>query len=393
MKTLKQERSAFSFPIEIIENILPGLPVKSLLRFRSVSKQWLSIISNNPSFTKLHFTRAIFNHHTRLFISACDPSTRKRYLFSASHDGGPVTLIKTLVSAYCVRGTKSEHLNGLVCFSCVPWIFDSYDHPRAYVLNPSTLQTFTINTFDCHVFHLFGFDESTNDHKVLMFSKPFFDIYIFSMSSYSWRKIRVDPPIGFNWDDLQYYNTELSVCVNSVIHLLLDDPLGILAFDLRTYKFSIISTPQGLMSLQTRKLHGKLNRPWITKINGCVGVFWYQRVEESNQLCIWILQDYETRVWVEEIIIFPESWIGSDNSFPDSFDVNKDEFIFVTSKVSGNVVNVPMYNIKTKCFKSLQFTFTDQFPFSKTLKFDHIKCYVDSMLSVRGKKQHQKKIA
>ncbi|KAJ0805560.1 putative F-box domain-containing protein [Helianthus annuus] len=91
---LKKTNANISLPIEVIEEILSRLPVKSILRFRSLSKPWLSRISN-PSFAKLQFTRATAAHRSALFISAFDRSTGKRHLLSA-HDGGPVTHLMTL---------------------------------------------------------------------------------------------------------------------------------------------------------------------------------------------------------------------------------------------------------------------------------------------------------
>nr|XP_025884893.1 F-box/kelch-repeat protein At3g23880-like [Solanum lycopersicum] len=46
--------SHFHFPREIISNILSRLPVKTLLRFRCVSKQWRNLISK-PNFIASHF--------------------------------------------------------------------------------------------------------------------------------------------------------------------------------------------------------------------------------------------------------------------------------------------------------------------------------------------------
>ncbi|TMW88719.1 hypothetical protein EJD97_018200 [Solanum chilense] len=46
--------SHFHFPREIISNILSRLPVKTLLRFRCVSKQWRNLISK-PNFISSHF--------------------------------------------------------------------------------------------------------------------------------------------------------------------------------------------------------------------------------------------------------------------------------------------------------------------------------------------------
>ncbi|KAM0041693.1 putative F-box domain-containing protein [Helianthus debilis subsp. tardiflorus] len=96
MQTLEQQekpddriRSApkISYPEEIIEEIFSRLPVKSILRFRSLSKSWLSIISG-PLFTKLQINRAT---RTALFISARDKDNGYRHLFSGSLDSGSVT--------------------------------------------------------------------------------------------------------------------------------------------------------------------------------------------------------------------------------------------------------------------------------------------------------------
>ncbi|KAJ0595206.1 putative F-box domain-containing protein [Helianthus annuus] len=76
------KKTNMSLPSEIIEDIFSRLPVKSILRFRTLSKSWLSRISD-PSFTNLHLTRA---HRTALFILAHDESS-KRHLLSAPHDG------------------------------------------------------------------------------------------------------------------------------------------------------------------------------------------------------------------------------------------------------------------------------------------------------------------
>ncbi|KAK1408162.1 hypothetical protein QVD17_39797 [Tagetes erecta] len=124
-----------------------------------------------------------------------------------------------------------------------------------------------------------------------------------------------------------------SVCVNSIVHLLLRGSFDVLAFDLRTYKFSIISTPQGVMPIAPTKEFTmnnitflKGNMPYIIKINGCVGLVCHDHVVESTEIQIQILQDYENRVCVKEIITFPESWIELDDPLPLPLDgVNMDE--------------------------------------------------------------------
>lgn len=79
------------------------------------------------------------------------------------------------------------------------------------------------------------------DIKSLMPFKPTtIEFLIFSMSNYWWRKINVELPIDISGEDW-YSGTKQSVCVNSVIHVMLQNINEILAFDLRTQKFSIIT--------------------------------------------------------------------------------------------------------------------------------------------------------
>ncbi|KAK9072078.1 hypothetical protein SSX86_008510 [Deinandra increscens subsp. villosa] len=377
METLEEEEeqstdrlAKISWPTEIIEDIVSRLPVKSILRFRSVSKSWLSLISD-PSFTKLHSSRATT---TALFISAYDPSTYKQHLLSAPRDGGPVAHLMTLENTRPTFITKSQHLNGLVFIST----------KKSFVINPSTRKIFELPppdsspNFTSVRMYLFGLDESRNEHKIVLITKVFrpakVEVMIYSLLNHSWRRIDVEPPIGFSWDRFSYHG-ESSVCINSVIHLMFLDSLflklDILAFDLRTEKFSIISLPEGAVPC------------FFLEINGCVGFVCHDLESESNELHIWTLQDYNNRVWVTKTVNFPESWMEELGcSFPPLDAVNMDEIVFSLSKVSGNVMTVPVYNKMTGCFKSLQFSLGHQVPCSETLQLDQIRGYIESMVSL-----------
>nr|GEW13067.1 ribonuclease H-like domain-containing protein [Tanacetum cinerariifolium] len=92
-----EPEQSISFPIDIISVILTRLPIKPLLQFRSVSKQWLSLISS-PSFAKHHH-----HHHrsTSLLITTYDTSTRLRHILSVPR----ATLTNEHLSRAAVRVT------------------------------------------------------------------------------------------------------------------------------------------------------------------------------------------------------------------------------------------------------------------------------------------------
>ncbi|KAJ0946711.1 hypothetical protein HanRHA438_Chr01g0006971 [Helianthus annuus] len=92
------------------------------------------------------------------------------------------------------------------------------------------------------------------------------------MLNYSWRKIYLEPPVGYDWDSLAFefeYDFYNNACVNSVVHLMLIDTHDILGFDLRTEKFMIINTPQGV---KPHEFDNYVYVPFIIKVNGCIGV-------------------------------------------------------------------------------------------------------------------------
>ncbi|XP_071713369.1 putative F-box protein At4g29970 [Rutidosis leptorrhynchoides] len=324
METLKHEQSiaAFdrlvrkskvSFPIEIIQEIMSRLPVKSILQFRSVSKPWLSLIFD-PSFTKLHLTRSTASHRIALLITTFDTDTQKYHLLSVAPDGGVLTHLTTLPNPAT--------------------------SPSPFLRRPPPL------------------------------------------------KINVDPPFDIGGKNYRYTRKH-SICINSMIHLMLHDPCEILAFDLRSVKFSIIKLPNDAIPIKDGTSYikkgnnaYKSNGPDFIKINGLLGVVCHDRVVESNEMHIWILQDYEKLVWIRETITFPKSWIDLDEPFPlDSVDMDK--IVFSSQKVSDAAINVPIYDLKTKRFEFSQCTIDHQFLRSETTQFNHVTSYVETILPIK----------
>lgn len=150
----------------------------------------------------------------------------------------------------------------------------------------------------------------------------------------------------------------------------------ILAFDLRTEEFSIINIPKEALPFESATWYMrkgmntlKLNQPFFMKINGLSGVLCHDRVVESNEMCIWILEDYENRVWVRKTISFSKPWIELDGPFPlDS--VNTDEIVFSPKRLSRNMIMVPIYDLKTGNFKSVKLFLGHRFLRSKTVEFN-----------------------
>nr|XP_043615643.1 putative F-box protein At4g38870 [Erigeron canadensis] len=292
--------------------------------------------------------------------------------------------------------TEAEHLRGLVLFTSGNGFVEN-DNIFAFIINPATRNIYKIpDPPVCfYMCYFFGFDEVKNEHKVLNFrikdrksirSKRLKDLelMIFSLSDYSWRKIDVG---NFPVDSENlFFGTKSSVCVNSVIHVMLHSPMEILAFDLRTEKFEIIKVPNEALVFETSSLYTrngrktvKFNYPGVMKVDGLLGVLSHDRAVESNEMYIWALEDYENRVWVRKTIAFSESWVDLDGPFP-SCSGNAEEILFYPKRLSRNLMNVPVYDLKAGSYKSVKYFLGHQFLRAKTVKFNEVVSYTESIV-------------
>ncbi|XP_071688522.1 putative F-box protein At4g09190 [Rutidosis leptorrhynchoides] len=416
------------FPNDILEEILSRLPVRVLVQFSSVSKPWLSLISN-PWFAKVHYNRATTNEgRTAIIITAYDKVKRKLHFLSVPrHNSGPATHILTLdhtqITSNEMEIMQAQHLNGLILFNSENGFVENN---FAFVINPSTRKLFKLPESTIvssssygkkeevhHICYFFGFNESTNEHKVLKIRmldivsinprqpikklciksvnhvKPTIEIMIFCMSSLSWRKIDANLPFnvsGNHW----YLGTKHSVCVNSVIYVMIEHLNQILAFDLRTEdKFLMINLPSD--AIIDEKWYSKegmnivtSDLPFLMKINGLLGLICLNRVANHNELDIWILQDdYKNPVWVREAVTYSDSWFLLDGPFL----VNR--VIWKQRRESkerfpGDVIRVPLYDMETRSMKHVEYLLGHQLLSSSTIRFDHVRSYVESLSPLKS---------
>ncbi|XP_057426472.1 F-box/kelch-repeat protein At3g06240-like [Lotus japonicus] len=65
---MKKYRDVPDLSSELVTEILSRLPVKTIIRFTSVSKSWKSLIIHDPSFVKMHLSRSPKNTHIILSL-------------------------------------------------------------------------------------------------------------------------------------------------------------------------------------------------------------------------------------------------------------------------------------------------------------------------------------
>ncbi|XP_073131647.1 F-box/kelch-repeat protein At3g23880-like [Henckelia pumila] len=188
-----------NLPEEILVEILAKLPVKSLLRFRCVSRSWLELISSQH-FIKAHLNSSrqdlnLSNYKIMLSIREFPTYDLKycplNFLLHEpwSTDASSIDYPKS--SSVCVVGS----CNGLICL-----VINEKD---LFLWNPSTRQSrklppanFNMGRAGSPNDHSFGFHESGDDYKVVNILSVFekkgqykLMAMIYSLKSDSWKRV------------------------------------------------------------------------------------------------------------------------------------------------------------------------------------------------------------
>ncbi|XP_071698268.1 F-box protein At2g21930-like [Rutidosis leptorrhynchoides] len=217
-------------PFDIQTEILKRLGVKSLIRFRSVSKAWKSLI-DSPKFVASYGIDRIQTHHilipylrvpTFMYMSFVDHDDT--FLFDQTN----VRVLPTEHNICGVRILGSSH--GLFCLDCDTKCDGVY----------------------------FGVCPVTRDPKLVRITicdlKWLVDIY--TVSSGSWRKITNNLPRGTIEDCSDNVVTDKIIYLYAVDTTI--DTKVIVAFDLTSEEFTIIGIPNHITHLKIFKLRDTL---------------------------------------------------------------------------------------------------------------------------------------
>ncbi|PWA93769.1 F-box associated interaction domain-containing protein [Artemisia annua] len=193
---MAEQKSNASFPPDIIREILLKLPVESLLRCKSVCKEWYSLISDQH-FIKSHYSLSSTNinyAHHRLICN-----TRSNLISCPLYDvlfneyvNNAIQLENPLQRTWPRRVRIVGSCNGLVCILVE-------DNNTLFIYNPSTrITNFLLGSKKGAVsfsVHGFGYDEMTHDYKVVKLYQtwPCWGTMIYSLKARSWKEIGLFP--------------------------------------------------------------------------------------------------------------------------------------------------------------------------------------------------------
>ncbi|XP_050232860.1 F-box/kelch-repeat protein At3g06240-like [Mercurialis annua] len=320
------------FSEELVVEILKRLPVKSLLKFRSVCKSWYSLITN-LKFISLHIAHTIEANKTYSLVTKNPtpytyPSKQQLVLHSDNVSFSEHKELD-LRSFYIVSAPHVEFLfdivgsyNGLVCLS-------DQRFNRLILWNPAIGKFITTSLwedYDRTVIVGFGFDSKNIDYKVVRISygytnsgapskliQPF--VEIFELSSSSWKTVTVK---HLNYVVRAYqYPTYLNGVVHwfAQIYSGISRKLIIASFDLSNEAFEELMLPDALpdqsdyINLSLTVYHQKFAiiqyEQWkLGKFNSLY----------FEKCCIWVMKEYGVREsWTKQLTIDLENHGGSSS--------------------------------------------------------------------------------
>ncbi|KAM1000550.1 hypothetical protein ACFX15_006922 [Malus domestica] len=289
-----------NFPTDIMLDILSRLPVKSLCRFRCVSKSWRSLVTD-PDFVKIHLNKAfenveIFHQRRRLMFS--DGSHRSLYSLDLdeflNHNDAVHNYLDEKENDNDINTNDDDdeavateldyiyseipnnwvfmvfHCNGLLLCQLYNWEF--------YLVNPATRKSKKLpdipSSSIAYYFDLFGFgfDHSTDDYKMvdLRYLKGGIMFIVYTLKTGSWREIQRRYPYK---SDLMLHGILLSGGLHWLVNRVRGSSSVIISFDLAEEHVQEIPLPCDLVDAKgfKRKNHDLLvfkDRLFMYNFNG-----------------------------------------------------------------------------------------------------------------------------
>ncbi|GJX13847.1 F-box associated domain containing protein [Tanacetum coccineum] len=281
---------------EIIAEILLKLPVESLLRCKSVCKQWYSLISNQR-FIKSHLTLAPCNTHCRLI--SLDNHSKSFRLYDHVMFGKSVNVVE-LDNPFTAKKATTRIIgscNGLLCIISVV-----NGSSTIFFWNPSTRRVNRLPSrgefsnehigfclgngeyFNPYVGFGFGYDESNDDYKVveIISGNPIRGVetrvMIYSLKSGYWKRLICDLTCFLRQPDGMFFNGALHwITVQTIV-----------SFDLATETF------------------GEILQPVYDKEHYCLTLCTFG--EWLSVVCSDLFRENRSDVWVMKVYGVQDSW-------------------------------------------------------------------------------------
>ncbi|CAH8301047.1 unnamed protein product [Eruca vesicaria subsp. sativa] len=311
-------------PFDLAREILMRLPAASLMRFRCVSKQWVSIISDPDfiiSFTAKSRSYLLLNfrkNDNQLFFSLSQHKNLEICLPNV--ETYPLTLLKE--DSYA-SNSQFQSVHGLISFNYLRHVV---------IWNPSTRQHVTFRKPHEKPFYIrtyLGYDPIGTTYKVLsmaLFSTK--STHVLTLGDQeSWRPIKDNIPrrsFPSKW-----------ICINGVLYFFVSNNgrAEILSFDVRTEKFKLIQCVHDDLEENIYLVNYKNKLARVISKSSC-----YE---------LWILEEAEKDKWSRQDFYLPFSPHDYGN-YGLTGVTDSGEFIYVSVSWHDKNIHVSFYDPKGK---------------------------------------------
>ncbi|KAM7271181.1 hypothetical protein ACFE04_030395 [Oxalis oulophora] len=335
-------------PQELISDVLCHLPVKSLLRFRSLSKSYFFEIMS-PQFIKRHYTKSLqTNTNLSLLITeVCKQDSRivvgDITFMDFDSLKNPVTLRNALEKVKLLQQESRfvGSCNGLLCLSTSHGNIAllNFSTRKCRFLSPPKQEEFTNGD---HAWgYSFAYDNSTDDYYVIRITQTAglgllidgrlirSEVLVYTLRTNAWKKVNKDFPFTFDlkrgvyvsamlhfifapisqfrtpWKDRTYMIVAFTPDFNNYTELPLPDCLvkGYVYFNLSILGGCLCVSPIGIGPRGY-----STNSVWLMKEYG-VKESWMQIISFSNGLeGMWTPVAYSLK---EDKVL----WLANDNTY------------------------------------------------------------------------------
>ena len=248
-----KQLSSEHLPYDVVFDILTQLPVKSLIKFRCVSKSWNSMITK-PDFIKTHFDIAKSLSHN-------NKNNNKGYLlYMPENDDFFFLLRKELCTVVCNSDRTFTEISRfqipithvrIVGFSNGMFCLHNFYNNVLYLWNPSIRKFkmlpnphLTHPSYRRRVVLGFAYHSQNNDYKILrilIFYNKRAEAEVYTLSTDSWRKVQFELNIGSIDEIVESYCFFFNGALHSIASS--QDYKFILSFDLNDERFREIMLP------------------------------------------------------------------------------------------------------------------------------------------------------
>ncbi|XP_028801605.1 putative F-box/LRR-repeat/kelch-repeat protein At1g11620 [Neltuma alba] len=345
-------------PHDMVITILERLPVKSLIRFRIVGKNWEKLIKT-PSFIRDQLHQSSHQNHLLLLKWHRAGSAQMQVGF-LDRDMQVLEVQKSPLANWNFAWIVGSS-NGLLC------VVEKGVSDALLLWNPAIrkVRKVCLETSATDYFFGFGFSPNDNDYKIVRIKVLDYQIVpkrmkVYSLNSESWKKVEVANLEGFR------VRSSRNVTVNGVVFWIGGKQGGndydqILSYDLSKEEFTVIPMPI-LNSYDEKRLIVYENKVAVVAcIKGEDKLYsihlWVREEDtfESRQDCKkWSWTKRYTScpcpcklkpvsMWKNEIVFLPFD-TGNDGQTPILYLLNITTDVFKKLAVGSNSYNIELFN-------------------------------------------------